>query len=79
MVAVAVEELNGGNGIRVVVAINRCAPDSGQAVLGSVKKGLEEVLGLLMKGGKGLYLPTYLPSYLYNVPSEQECLPFNPV
>ena len=54
VVATCVEEL-GGRGIRVVVAINKERPGSGDAILAHIKIGLEKLFRLLGCANNGVF------------------------
>lgn len=54
VVATCVEELPRGNGIRVVVAINKMHPSSGNDVLARIKSGLEEIFRRLAQLKDGI-------------------------
>ncbi|KAK3904626.1 hypothetical protein C8A05DRAFT_13526 [Staphylotrichum tortipilum] len=47
VVATCVEELSGGRGIRVVVAVNKECPSSGNDILARIKSGLERIFSCL--------------------------------
>ena len=54
VVATCVEELPSGNGIRVVVAINKVGADRGNKVLARIKNGLEEIFRHLSRANNGM-------------------------
>lgn len=54
VVAVCLEELANGNGVRVVVAINKQSPAAADDVLHRIKVGLEVILGHLARAVKGV-------------------------
>jgi len=47
VVATCVEELSGGRGLRVVVAVNKESPSSGNDILARIKGGLEKIFSRL--------------------------------
>jgi hypothetical protein len=54
VVATCVEERRGGKGIRVVVAINKEHPGSGNDILDRIKSGLEKLFRRLACAGNGV-------------------------
>ncbi|KAK3694304.1 hypothetical protein B0T22DRAFT_370036, partial [Podospora appendiculata] len=53
VVATCIEELSRGDGVRVLVAMNKQAPKSGTAVLRKIKHGLDGVLSVLSRAENG--------------------------
>ena len=53
VVAVCVEELTSGSGIRVVVAVNKKNPGSGSGILMRIKDGLERIFSQLSRLNNG--------------------------
>ncbi|KXX78698.1 Protein arginine N-methyltransferase 2 [Madurella mycetomatis] len=49
VIALCIEELTGGKGVRIVVAINKKGPDAGNDVLERIKKGLENIFSHLSR------------------------------
>ncbi|GAB1310820.1 hypothetical protein MFIFM68171_01030 [Madurella fahalii] len=49
VIALCVEELVGGDGVRIVVAINKKTPEAGTGILERIKKGLENIFGHLSR------------------------------
>lgn len=56
VIALCTEELADGKGIRIVVAINKKGPESGDCVLERIKKGLENIFGHLSRINNGVLL-----------------------
>lgn len=54
VVATCVEELSGGRGLRVVVAVNKESPSSGNDILARIKGGLEKIFSRLASITNGL-------------------------